>query len=402
MSAFSYRTSDTTLIRRTVESEIQRSCRKLDDWNTRLTAYSLALARGNIEHSDYRVEVRQWQKQLVREVADLSLKCVAVACDGQIPTHNPIFKFIDLRNQESSKQIGELARLHLESSASEIVALGLTHQESKPHQLMWEILEWFDEVRRVWDESKHPRDERGRFVSTGGIRGKTEPIVNSAKVGPRLNNLDFLPPPDTADPFGGPFESIPQAEARLRVAGVPKVNLGSDLRVANATVRVIEETARRTGKAPDEVIIDASLFDNSKDEEEKQAQHVYDPATRKHTIRVNPDAIIFSAPGKFPEYYMERIHKRGRWYSTADPFHIIDHEMGHMLHAESNKKLFLKYEKQGFPEEAIGELKDIWPSEYSKETPYEFVAEVYCLKLHKQEIHPVIQKWYKKLGGWEL
>ena len=89
--------------------------------------------------------------------------------------------------------------------------------------------------------------------------------------------------------------------------------------------------------------------------------------------------------------------KEGHW-STKNKNHIINHELGHYLHEKSDKKLYNDLIKYKFSNEELAIVSKV--SNYAKENPREFVAEVYAKLLIKDyDIDMEVITLFNKFGG---
>jgi hypothetical protein len=88
------------------------------------------------------------------------------------------------------------------------------------------------------------------------------------------------------------------------------------------------------------------------------------------------------------------------WLSTTSDKHVVLHEFGHRLHQRQlSRSQYWDLKNMGLSARQESVIKEEI-SEYAAESPLEFVAEAFVLKMAEgEEIPDIVKPWYEEFGG---
>ncbi len=98
------------LVREIVAAEVERSQKRLDDWNARLVSHALAVRRGQLAQRAYAAEVERWRRRLRHELVELHLKGAAAGLGIRARLRGEVLERVAAELNEPLACIDALAR----------------------------------------------------------------------------------------------------------------------------------------------------------------------------------------------------------------------------------------------------------------------------------------------------
>lgn len=232
-------------------------------------------------------------------------------------------------------------------------------------------LRWVDRELLKWDESKHPRDRRGRFTFSIG-----SPVVHKEFLGNKHapRDLQIQKLKDKADRIGSelwtqrPYE--PTFAPEFAVQALYDANEYGILVPEYVHVRDFGEGQNHIPAAYE--------------------------VSEQGLVEINIGSPVWDDPDDAEKEYLKG------WWSQPSLLGLVHHEMGH--HGHLNEVGYDEYEglmKEGLPYELKEEVQDR-VSIYGSTSPTEFVAEVIAGHMSGIDYPSDIMHWYSSYGGPRL
>jgi hypothetical protein len=188
------------------------------------------------------------------------------------------------------------------------------------------------------------------------------------------------------------YRSVAEAEAWARSLG-SVVDYGERLDLANLCNELLAQLIERRLYLPDQILVDALLF------RRYRRKSVQIPTfSEEGVLSINPIAWIWEDVVGTTAL----LYQSGQW-STDSPLHCLNHEAGHIVHYKADP---VHYNQLRDTDLTLNEKNFVARkvSEYSRESPYEFLSEVFAVLLNGKPLDAFgkrIANLYRRWGGIE-
>ncbi len=255
------------------------------------------------------------------------------------------------------------------------------------------------EIRPKWrplGEDEPPDGDGGSFLpplpTPPAPVGPVEPpIVSNVSVPPGGGPEDRVPLPTGQERS----KTIREANARARELGVPMVEFGDHLELANHLLEGLRQAVEVDIPMPDEILIDGGFF---------AFHRIRSVPLLTRTTPANGEAVLIVNPGH--RYWNDlqtelvKLYQDG-YSSSMSPFHLVWHELGHVAHWRHDPARYVAQYRQGLStvDKAVI-LNRV--SSYGATEKLEAVAEVFAARLNSVEFDEQVMNIYRRLGGFPL
>lgn len=176
------------------------------------------------------------------------------------------------------------------------------------------------------------------------------------------------------------------------------------LALANFLANGLTEAKKRGLFMPKRISVTEDAFRRYPPKERKNVPALFREGDNP-ALAINPSSTVYKNGGQKAGSVSRRQAEDGYW-SSGDEHSTLFHELGHAAHFDSDPGAFQKAFDGGTPAQAA-EMRRIvretgQPSKYAKQSPAEFVAEVYAGAADGKQYSTDVIQLYEELGGPRL